>query len=104
MALEFPGFGKADGIVEGEAEDFVSVLTARVVKEVLLQVIAKSEERAALSLDSEQNERRSDTLLTASLVAKFLPSGQATRLIVAALAKAARATNAAVSLKTIFAV
>ena len=41
------------------------------------------------------------TKLTAALVAKFLPSGQATRLKLAAEATAARAMKEAASLKTI---
>ena len=39
--------------------------------------------------------------LTASWLAKFTPLGHATRLILAALAKAVRAIAAAASLKTI---
>ena len=67
----------------------MDVFTALVVKEVLLEVVAEGEEWAALEAAKKcqlVTERTRSVLLTASLLAKFLPSGQATRRVRAAYA------------------
>ncbi len=39
--------GESDGVVEGEAEGLMSLITAFVVEEVVVQIIANSEQRTA---------------------------------------------------------
>lgn len=55
-ALKLARLREGDTIVEGQTEGFVDILTALAIKEVLLQVIAESKERAALYRKSITND------------------------------------------------
>ena len=48
VTLEFSRLRRADGIVEGQTEGFMDILTALALEQVLLEVIKQREEHAAL--------------------------------------------------------
>ena len=60
MACEFSRPRESDGVVEREAEDFVRIFATLVVEEILLEVIAESEERAALSQGNGRKRRETN--------------------------------------------
>ena len=54
VALEFSRLRKPDGIVEGQTEGFVDILTALALEQVLLEVIKQREEHAALKSQADK--------------------------------------------------
>lgn len=72
-----------------------------VPEQVILQIIAERKEPATLSDANESYPKGRVLVLTAALLAKFLPFGHLTGLNVEAEVMPARATKRAESLKTI---
>lgn len=93
MALESTALREANGIVEGQAQDFMHIFTTCTFENVI-QIRFKRNERTALrDVVSKAKIYRLGKKLTASSLAKF-PPPQSTRLVLSAVTKEAKATAA----------
>lgn len=81
--------------MESKTKRLVNLLAAALIEQVLEEIISQREERAASGYEDRQHTRTAASIEkdSAPLVAVFLPSGQATRLTLAAETETARETK-----------